>query len=222
MANISSIAVRALRVNRLMRILAGVTAVAAIAAVWVTIAAAVEKSPNDMVEEAVTLLAERLDGNREALAADKETLYAMIDDVLLPRFDRNAAARAVLGKHRGGASAEQIQRFTDAFYKTLLQRYSEGLLEFETDQIEILPFRGSTSGRMATVKTIVRLDDGTKVPVNYILANQKPGWLMIDVSIEGVSYVRNFRAELDEEVRATSLTAMIERLEADAGISPGE
>ena len=39
-----------------------------------------------------------------------------------------------------------------------------------------------------------------------------------DVKIEGVSYVINFRKELESEIRATSLDAVIERLERDAGI----
>jgi phospholipid transport system substrate-binding protein len=180
------------------------------------------QSPNEMVEEAIELFAEELNGNKEALAADKDALYAVVNEVLLPRFDRKAAARAVLGKHRSDATAEQIERFTEAFYTTLLRRYSEGLLEFENDKIDVLEFRGDMTARSATVRTQVRLDTGTKVPVNYLLANQNPGWLMLDVKIEGVSYVRNFRTELDLEIRSTSLAAVIDRLENEAGISSGE
>ena len=40
--------------------------------------------------------------------------------------------------------------------------------------------------------------------------------------IEGVSYVRNFRAELDSEIRGSSLVAVIERLESEAGIAPAD
>ena len=40
---------------------------------------AANQSPNEMVEEAVELFAAKLDGNREALAADKAALYALID-----------------------------------------------------------------------------------------------------------------------------------------------
>jgi ABC-type transporter MlaC component len=34
--------------------------------------------------------------------------------------------------------------------------------------------------------------------------------------IEGVSYVRNFRAEFDAEIRATSLEQVIVRLESES------
>jgi ABC-type transporter MlaC component len=39
--------------------------------------------------------------------------------------------------------------------------------------------------------------------------------MMFDVTIEGVSYVRNFRAEFDAEIRATSLEQVITRLESE-------
>ena len=180
------------------------------------------QSPSEMVEEAIELFAEKLDGNRDALAADKAQLYEVIDAILLPRFDRNAAARAVLGKHRSKASADQLERFTVAFYTTLLHRYADGLLEFKTDNIEVLEFRGDETARSANVKTIVMLNDGTKVPVNYFLANQNPGWLMLDVKIEGISYVKNFRTEIDIEIRSTSLESVIDRLEAEADLVAGE
>ena len=162
------------------------------------------------------LLEVQLDGRREDLANDKEALYALIDEILLPRFDRRFAAGQVLARHWRTASDEQRDRFVDAFYTTLLHRYAEGLLEFSNVGVEILPFRGDETKKLATVKTFVRLEDGTKVPVNYTLVSRDDGWRMFDVTIEGVSYVRNFRAEFDAEIRATSLEQVIMRLEEEA------
>ena len=45
---------------------------------------------------------------------------------------------------------------------------------------------------------------------------------MFDVQIEGVSYVINFRKELDSEIRSSSLEDVIVRLEREAGIVDGE
>ena len=54
-------------------------------------------SPSEVIQEAVDLLAEGLEGRKEELAADKDALYAFIDGILMPRFDRRFAAGAVLG-----------------------------------------------------------------------------------------------------------------------------
>ena len=184
--------------------------------------AASAQSPNDIVDSAVALLAERMDGREEEFAQDKQALYALVNEMLLPRFDRKYAAQLVLGKHWRSADEAQQQRFIAAFYDSLLQRYADGLLEFDADRVKVLTFRGDASKKRTTVKTIVRLNDGTKVAVNYGLVMRDAGWLMFDVTIEGVSYIRNYRAEMDSEIRATGLVAVIERLEAEAGIAAHE
>ncbi|MDH3988479.1 MAG: ABC transporter substrate-binding protein [Gammaproteobacteria bacterium] len=182
-------------------------------------ASAFAQSPNDVIQSASEELTAALSDHKEALAADRDELYATIDNILLPRFDRRYAAQLVLGRHWRDANAEQRDRFIDAFYGSLLRKYSDGVLEFSQDRIEILPFRGDLSKPRTTVKTIVMLDDGTKVPVNYGMVNRDSNWLMFDVTIEGISYVRNFRTELNSEIQATGLDAVITRLEGEATTS---
>ncbi len=185
-------------------------------------APAAANAPNQVVEEAVDLLSEGLDVRRDELAADEVALREFIDGILLPRFDREFAAGAVLGKHWRSASDEQRTRFVSAFYETLLQRYADGVVEFDMTRVEVLPYKGDASKRTTVVKTRVRLDDGSKVPVNYTLVNREDRWRMFDVQIEGVSYVVNFRKELDSEIRSTSLEDVITRLERDAGLIADE
>ncbi len=178
--------------------------------------AAVAQSPNDLIDSAIVELTAGLDGRREELAEDREALHALINDILLPRFDRRYAAQLVLGQHWRAASEEQRERFVEAFYNAMLRQYADGVLEFQPDWFELLPFRGDDTQRRTMVRTMVMLDDGQRVPVNYGLVKRDAGWLIFDVTIEGVSYVRNFRAELDSEIRAGSLDSVIARFERDA------
>ena len=194
----------------------GFTTILAIACLALLAAPAQGESPDEFVTDAVNVLAESLDGRRSELKDDQEALYALIDDLLLPRFDRKTAAQQVLARHWRSASAEQKTRFIEAFYTILVNRYADGVLDFEPDRIKVLPFRGDASKRTATVKTTVDLEDGTNVSVNYTLINKKPGWMMFDVTIEGVSYIRNFRTEFDAEIKASSLEDVIVRLEREA------
>lgn len=178
--------------------------------------AATEDDPNALINAAIAELSAGLDGRREQLAADRQALYKLIDGILLPRFDTQYAAQLVLGQHWRNASAAQRKRFIDAFYGALLRKYADGVLEFEPGRVEVLPFRGDETKQRTMVRTIVRLNDGQRVPVNYGLVMRDAGWLIFDVTIEGVSYVRNFRAELDTEIRASGLDAVIARLEREA------
>ena len=194
----------------------GFTTLFAVAALSLLAVPVHAETPDEFITDAVDVLAESLDGRRSELADDQDALYALIDDLLLPRFDRKMAAQQVLARHWRGASEEQRSRFIESFYSILVQRYADGVLDFEPDRIKVLPFRGDASKRTATVKTTVDLEDGTNISVNYTLLNKNPGWMMFDVTIEGVSYIRNFRTEFDAEIKATSLEEVIVRLEKEA------
>jgi len=174
------------------------------------------QSPVDVIQSASDELASALEGRKEEFTSDPKALYAAIDTILLPRFDRRYAAQLVLGRHWRDASAEQRDRFISAFYSSLLRRYSDGVLEYNQERVKILPFRDDLTQPRTTVKTMVTLDDGTEVPVNYGMVNRDSGWLIFDVTIEGISYVRNFRTELNSEIQTTSLDAVIQRLEGEA------
>ncbi len=180
------------------------------------------QEPYEQVEQAIVELAEAIAGREDELRNDREALYGLINNVLLPRFDRRYAAQLVLGKNWRDADESQRERFIDGFYNSLLKKYSDGVLEFDPDRVQLLPFRGDLSKKRTIVKTNVRLSDGTKVSVNYGFAMRQDGWKMFDVSVEGISYVRNYRAEMESEIRATSLEAVITRLENNAVVaSPG-
>ena len=183
---------------------------------------AADETPNEVVESAVALFAASLDGRRDELAADRAALYELIDEILLPRFDRKFAAQAVLAKHWRGASESQRERFIEAFYQALLRRYADGLLQFEPDKVKVLSYRGDASKPRTKVRSTVQLENGSKVAVDYDLVKRESGWLLFNVAIEGISYVRNFRAEIDSEIRSSSLDAVIQRLEREAGISNNE
>jgi phospholipid transport system substrate-binding protein len=182
-------------------------------------AVADDRTPQQVIESAVTSLTEKMDGRQEELAADRQSLYAIIDELLLPRFDRKFAAQMVLAKHWRTADAAQRDRFISAFYQALVRRYADGVLEFDSDKVTVLPFRGDLSKPRTKVRSSVQLDDGSKVAVDYELVKRESGWLLFNVVIEGVSYIRNYRTELDSEIRRSSLDAVINRLEAEAGIS---
>ena len=181
-----------------------------------------EDSPNAVIESSVALFAEQLSGRREELAENREELYKIVDSILLPRFDSRFAAQVVLAKHWRTATEEQQTRFIEAFYRALLRKYSDGILEFDPDMVTVLPYRGDDTKKRTKVRSTVALDDGSKVAVDYDLVKRKSGWLVFNVVIEGVSYVRNFRAEMDSEIRSSSLDAVIARLESEAGISAAE
>ena len=50
---------------------------------------ALANTPQQVIEESISLLDEKLTGKKEELAADREQLYALIDSILLPPIPKN-------------------------------------------------------------------------------------------------------------------------------------
>jgi phospholipid transport system substrate-binding protein len=177
--------------------------------------------PQQLIETTARRLLEALDQDRDAARKNGKRVQQLVDQILLPHFDTDYSARLVLGRHWRSASAEQRRRFVDAFYQSLLRNYGSALAEFTADRLSVLPFRGDLASGQATVRTEVKRRDGTRVPVNYSMRATADGWKAWDVTIEGISYVRNFRNDVGAEVDQRGLDAVIQRLEREnAGAEP--
>jgi phospholipid transport system substrate-binding protein len=177
-------------------------------------------APQDLIETTARRMLEALDADRDAARKDPTRVQKLVDEILLPHFDTDYSARLVLGKHWRNATPAQRRRFVDAFYHSLLRNYGTALAEFTADRLVVLPFRGDLATGQATIRTEVKRSDGTRVPVNYTMRATPAGWKAWDVTIEGISYVRNFRNDVGAEVDQRGLDAVIERLERENHDAP--
>ncbi|MBK6348782.1 MAG: ABC transporter substrate-binding protein [Proteobacteria bacterium] len=170
--------------------------------------------PQELMQKAAQDMLRELDANRAAITKDPTRLRGLADKYLLPHFDVDYAARLVLGKHWRTATEAQRKRFIDAFYQSLMRNYGDAVAEFTADRLKIQPFKGDLTSGAATVRTEVKRSNGTPVPVNYSMRATPQGWKAWDVTIEGISYVKNYRTDFGAEIDQKGLDAVIERLEA--------
>jgi len=177
--------------------------------------AAGQVGPRELIEDSAQRMLKDLDANRAAYRTDPKLVHKLVDQVLLPNFDTPYAARQVLGPHWRTATPVQRERFIKAFYQSLVENYGTALLEFTADKLVVLPYKGAPDAQSATVRTQVKTSDGTRVPVNYTLHQTPDGWKAWDVTIEGISYVKNFRTDFGAEIDQKGLEAVITRLETE-------
>lgn len=175
------------------------------------------RTPEQVVSDTASTLADRIKGRQAELAANPQALYKLVDETFLPVFDTQYAGRLVLGKHWRTATPVQRQKFIDTFYDFLLRSYARYVLRFERDKVKVLPGPATPPDpKRAVVKTEMTLADGKVLPVNYSLHQTKDGWRAFDVRIEGISYVQNYRNQFSAEIGAKGIDAVIARLQADA------
>ena len=171
--------------------------------------------PAELVDTVMRKTLEELDAHRAEMRKEPQKIRDLVDQVMLPHFDTEYAARQVLAVHWRSASPDQRKRFIEAFYQSLIQNYGEALLDFTPDRMRILPYKEDPDAKdRATVRTVVKRDNGSNVPVNYSLRKLDSGWKAWDVTIEGISYVKSFRTDFASEIDQKGLEAVIKRLEA--------
>jgi phospholipid transport system substrate-binding protein len=170
--------------------------------------------PAALIQSAASAMLKDLDAHRAEYRQDPQKVHHLVDQVLLPHFDTEYAARLVLGRHWNTATPEQRQAFVDAFYKSLLSNYGDALVDFTADRLRVFPYNGDPKADFATVRTSVRKSDGTQEAVNYSLRHTDQGWKAWDVVIEGISYVKSFRDDFGAQIDQQGLDAVIKRLQS--------
>jgi len=173
-----------------------------------------QQTPVQIVQSIADQLASAIEGHRDELKKNQEKLIGVIDDVFLPHFDIDYASILVLGQHARTTSPAQRERFAKAFYNSITHRYAEGLLNYTRGRVKVLPFNGDLNDKRTVVRTQVVLDDGKLVAIDYAFRKGRDGgWKAYDVIIEGISYVTNYRNQVDAEIRKVGIEQLITNLE---------
>ena len=176
--------------------------------------------PYDVVKTAAEGMLRDLDANRAEYRKDPSKVAALVDKYLLPNFDVETSARAVLGLHWRTATPDQRKRFVDAFYHSLLNNYGAALSEFTSDKLKIFPANVDPGSDRASVRTEVKRDNGDRIAVNYAMRKTPTGWKAVDVNIDGISYVKSYHDDFDAQIDQQGMDAVISRLEK--GEKPGD
>lgn len=168
--------------------------------------AAAGSDPVSIVKQTAGTILETLDGRRAEFEAQPELLREVVRSDLLPLIDLDYSARLILGKAGRGISEQQLKAFSDAMSHVLINRYSDGLLEFRSnEQLEVMPMKGRNTEKLTRVRTRVKLQNGGFAPVDYAFHKTHDGWKAFDVTVEGISYVITFRNQIVPRVEADGI-----------------
>lgn len=175
---------------------------------------AAQQTPEQVVQGIAQQLDAEVGGHKADLQKNREKLVSVINKVFLPHFDVDYAAILVLGQHAREASPAQRAEFAKAFYNSITHRYAEGLLNYTNGAVKVLPYGGALNDKRSVVRTQVATGDGKTVSVDFAFRKTASGeWKAYDVVIEGISYITNYRNQVDAEIRKVGLDQLIKNLQ---------
>lgn len=176
--------------------------------------AADSATPQQIVQSIADRLGAAIQGHQAELRQNPDQMVKIIDDIVLPHFDMDYASLLVLGRHARDATPAQRIAFAKAFYSALTHRYAEGLIAYTRGAVKVLPAQGPLDQRRTIVRTQVLLDSGKSMSVDYAFRKTGSGeWKAYDVIIEGISYITNYRNQVDAEIQKEGIDGLIKRLQ---------
>jgi phospholipid transport system substrate-binding protein len=182
-----------------------------------------DNEPEAVIRSASEAALAAIEGRQDELRQNEDELFRLVDEILVPIWDRKYSGQLVMGKYWRDASPEERERFITGLYRKLLRTYGDAILNYRSDQLTIVGTRGDLAEGKVMVDSEVKLDDGTPVPVSYRLRRSKSGgdWLIYDVVVEGISYVANYRKQYASEFRNKGVKGVLADLEGAGGSGKG-
>jgi phospholipid transport system substrate-binding protein len=133
-----------------------------------------------------------------------------VEQIAYDRFDFQLISRLVLAQNWNKLSPKQQADFVDAFKQHLSATYRDTLDNFRDEKITIESSRLEPKGDVTVMTLVHGAADNTKV--DYRLRRLPEGWRGIDVIVEGVSLVQNFRSQTQEIISNEGADVLIQRL----------
>ena len=117
-----------------------------------------------------------------------------ISDAFSPIVDFKRIARNVMGKYIQQASKDQIDSFSKAFEKSLLDTYSSTLVEFKDEKINVIKPTMAPKNKDKARVNIEIVTSSNVYPGRYSMYRDKKGdWKIINIEINGMNLGKIFR-----------------------------
>jgi phospholipid transport system substrate-binding protein len=171
-------------------------------------------SPVILLQNTSNQLISSLRQNQATLKTKPQTVYRIVNQILLPHVDLvNMASRAIGREAWMRASPEQRQEFTRQFTILLIRTYASALARYTNERVNFLPMRGGFNGQMRVqVDSNIVRDTGPPINVSYRLMQEDGQWKLYDFSVDGISMVESFRSQFLPEIQQTGIEGLINKL----------
>jgi phospholipid transport system substrate-binding protein len=164
------------------------------------------------------------DAAKAAVDATVDSVMAVLNDEAMPigqkrsaieaiayeRFDFTTISKLVLARNWRRMTPAQRQEFEQEFKRHLSVTYGDSLDRYGDETVEITDSRAERNGDVTVRSRIL----GTEEPlsVDYRMRSHNGSWYVIDVIVEGVSLLSNFRSQTQEIISAEGPEGLIQKL----------
>jgi len=157
---------------------------------------------HEVVQQTTTTLLADLKANKEQYRNDPGAFYNALNSILGPVVDVDGISRGVMTvRYSRQASPEQMQRFQENFKRSLMQFYGNALLEYNNQDIRVLPVSGQQDPERTSVNMEIKDGKGVVYPLSYTMVSLDGTWKMRNVVINGINVGKLFRDQFAQAMQ---------------------
>ena len=123
-----------------------------------------------------------------------------IEQIAYQAMDFQILSKLVLARNWSKFSPAQQSEFVNQFKRHLSVTYGRNVESYNNEKVKILGERQAGHGDVVVLTKILRGGHSEDVVVDYRLRQRDGQWKIIDVVVEGVSLVSNFRSQFQDIV----------------------
>jgi phospholipid transport system substrate-binding protein len=172
------------------------------------------QDPVIMLKNTTSRLLKAIDNNRSTIRSNPKYLEQLIRRIVLPHVNMTVVARSIVGRqHWLGASNSEKEAFKHELVGYVVRTYASAFSAYKGQEVRLYPYRGSLEGKQRVViHSKVVPDKGQAINVSYRLLRQGNQWQVYDISVDGVSMVRSYRAQFSEILDRKGLSGLTQEL----------
>lgn len=168
--------------------------------------------PEQLIRNATDKVLSEISTNSERYRSNPESLYQLVDEVVLPHFDFDTMTGIALGRYLEDVSPAQLPSIVKEFRVLLVRTYGKALLEYTDEVVRYLPMEGNLVDGQITVRTEIEQAGGFPIPLNYTMKKLDAGWKVFDISVDGISLVTNYRSSFARAIKKDGVDGLIKTL----------
>ena len=156
---------------------------------------------DDIVYDTTQEVIKRLEADKDLLAASPEHIKVIVRELIVPHMDFNTMAGLVVGDDWQRFDGDMKSCVSYGFKNLLVERYAYILLSYRNQNIAYQSAKPiGKKDYISIIQTLTR-PDVKPLTIEYPMRPDGESWKVIDLIIDDVSLVRNYRKMFDKKIK---------------------
>ena len=169
-------------------------------------------TPDGFLKDSVQEISLLVSKYKDRFETDEEFLRDKMNSSVMPKLDIKLMSKIILGKKIWTEMSEsQKDDFVEAFQYRMTSTYMKSITAFDGEKVIFLPYEPGKRENIAYVKSKYLIPGGD-IAVDYRLIKKSEEWKVYDIIFDGISLMKNYRADFREHVSQNGIESLITSL----------